>query len=138
MSDIGSLFILVTEGGGGYPIEGARVRITGADEDDRGYDTTYLTDRSGTVGPIYLPAPAVAFSQVPDPKQNAYASYDVSVTADGFYRKDVNGVAIFSGIRANLPINLVPFSRYLPQDNRPDNPQTNLPGNGGVAGGGVS
>ena len=89
------------------PVEGALVRVESVDEGVSGVARSRITDRDGVAGPIPLPAPPLAFSRSPSPEEQPYATYRVTVIADGYYTKRVYGVAVFDGITTVLPVNMI-------------------------------
>jgi hypothetical protein len=108
--DFGTLRIRASSASGAIPIMGAVVRITGGDEEDRMVAKSLITDNDGVTAPVRLPTPNRSYSLDPNGADTPYALYDVVVTADGYYTKRIAGVAIFSGIDAILPVNMIPTS----------------------------
>ena len=106
----GNLVIHALTAGGALPVEGAVVQIRGADENDSFAVYSLLTDRDGMTVPLSLPAPSRIFSESQGAKERAYADYDVVITADGYYPKRIYNVAVFDGVSAILPINMIPKS----------------------------
>ncbi len=108
--DFGTLRIRATSASGAVPIMGAIVRITGGDEGDRMIAKSLITDSDGITVSVKLPTPNRSYSLDPNGADTPYALYDVVVTADGYYTKRISGVAVFSGIDAILPVNMIPTS----------------------------
>ena len=57
-----------------------------------------------------LPSPARSYSLSPHALEMPYAVYDLEITADGFYTKRINNIAVFSGIEAIQEVNMIPIS----------------------------
>lgn len=105
--------------GGAFPIEGAVVRIIGADEVNSKTSFSVLTDRDGITEKIMLPAPPLSSSIVPNPSENPYALYDVEITKEGFYPRKFQSITVFSGVETVQNINMIPINPYndtLPKD----------------------
>ena len=94
------------------PLEGAVVTILGADEENLEFSMLAVTDEDGVAGPIDLPAPEIELSLSSNPKSQPYASYDIIVQKENYYTKRISNAAIFSGIIAVLPINMIPYVSY--------------------------
>lgn len=108
--DYGTLRIRASSASGAIPIMGAIVRITGGEEGNRFVAKSLITDNDGVTAKVKLPTPKRSYSLTPNEPESPYALYDVTVTADGYYTKRIVGVAIFSGIDAILPVNMIPIS----------------------------
>lgn len=102
----GTLAVRVYTAGGALPVEGATVRISS------GGEVLYSlpTDRDGLTERVRLPAPSTDLSLSPAPESIPYATYDVTVDAEGFERKIIHGVSVFSGIDSIQLVNLIPNS----------------------------
>ena len=101
---------------GALPVEGAIVRILGAEEDNRTVAYSLLTDVDGLTETVRLPAPRKEYSMAPDPKMPPYSLYDLEITADGYFPKRIYGVMIFSGVNSLQEINMIPSSDNFPSD----------------------
>lgn len=108
--NFGTLRVRATSASGAIPIMGAIVRITGGEESNRQIAKSMVTDNDGITPKVKLPTPRRSYSLTPEDEESPFALYDVEVTADGYYEKRIIGVAIFSGINAILPINMIPSS----------------------------
>ena len=106
----GKIRIRAYTAGGALPIEGATVRITGAEEDNRFVTYSVLTDRDGLTPSITLPTPEASYSLSPSKPEKPYALYDVEITAPGYYSKRINGLSVFSGIESIQLLNMIPNS----------------------------
>ena len=71
-------------------------------------ETTLQTDVEGLTEAISLDAPPKSLSMSPGSTERPYAVYDVDVTADGYASAHFEGVQIYSGVEAYLPVNMIP------------------------------
>lgn len=117
----GFLQIDATAAGGALPIPNLNVRISGADEDNRTVIYSIITDSSGKSETVSLPAPQRSYSLTPDPDEQAYSNYIIEAYGDGFYAKTIYNVAIFSGIKSILPLEMVPDGGLVKNITPPDN-----------------
>ena len=108
LNSIGKIRVRAYTAGGALPIEGATVRIMGAEEDNRLISYSLLTDRDGLTEAVELPAPSISYSLSPNPDEKPYAIYDIEVTAPGYYSKIINGLSVFSGVESVQLINMIP------------------------------
>lgn len=99
---------------GALPVGGAQVRVQGA-----GTDVTVYTDASGVSERIRLPAPEKGASLSPDTGVLPYATYDVTVSAPGYYTITSRSVPVFDGIVSVQNVNLIPIAGYG-MDKRPE------------------
>ena len=68
----------------------------------------FMTDLDGLTTPVTLDAPDKALSLMPDNTEQVYATYDVEVEADGYSPMLFEGVQVYSGVEAYLPVTMVP------------------------------
>ena len=108
--DFGTLRIRATSASGAIPISGAIARIMGGEETNREIVKSLVTDSDGITPKVKLPTPKRSYSLTPEDEESPFALYDVEVTAEGYFTKRIIGVAIFSGVNAILPINMIPES----------------------------
>ena len=108
--DFGTLRIRATSASGAIPITGAIARITGGEEFNRDIAKSLVTDSDGVTPKVKLPTPNRSYSLTPEDEESPFALYDVEVTAEGYFTKRIIGIAIFSGINAILPVNMIPES----------------------------
>ncbi|MBE6645159.1 MAG: hypothetical protein E7612_07275 [Ruminococcaceae bacterium] len=94
--------------GGALPVPDLTVRISGNEEGNIGVEYSVKTDRNGLTDVIALPTPSVSYSLSPSPSEQPYAKYDVQVSGEGFYPKTIYDVSVFSGIKAILPMEMIP------------------------------
>ncbi len=110
----GYLRFLVRTASGAIPLEGALVTIR---ERGEGGDAiiSFLTDQSGSVPLIALPAPPRLSANTPSDIK-PYASYDAEVSMPGYYSNLYSGIVIFDSITSVQTADLVP----LPEDGTND------------------
>jgi hypothetical protein len=84
--------------------------MRGADEENRDFERSLLTDASGLTEVVSLPAPPRELSLHYGSANTPYAIYDVSVLSDGYYPKNFYNVAVFSGTEAYLPVSMIPLT----------------------------
>lgn len=125
----GKIRIRAYTAGGALPIEGATVRIMGAEEDNRLVSYSLITDRDGLTESVSLPAPDVNFSLSPSPNEKPYALYDIEITAPGYYSKKINGLSVFSGIESVQLINMIPEGSRPIEDFPRNNINADIPEN---------
>lgn len=89
------------------PIEGAVVRVRGADEENRFVEYSLLTDIDGITESIALIAPTVEYSLVPDPAEAPFANYTVEVSKIGFAKMH-GTISIFDGKYSYENFDLLP------------------------------
>ena len=106
----GNLTVRAYTAGGGLPVGGAKVRISGAEEENRNVTHTLITDKDGKTEAVALPAPLRANSLTPQKDGNISSRYDVEIEKEGYYLKRVFGAAVFAGVNSLLLINMIPIS----------------------------
>lgn len=102
---IGTLTVITTTGRGTMPVSNARVIVTPQNQNTQ--PMTDVTNADGRTKAFALPAPPRLESQTPE-QPHPYAVYTVFIEADGFRPVDEIGVAVFAGVNATLPVDLVP------------------------------
>ena len=112
LNETGTLIIQTLSAGGAVPIKDSLVIIRGGEEENRFVEISRLTDEDGLTERVTLPAPSRSLSLEPNAPEKSYSSYDVSISKDGFYDKEIKNIAIFSGIDAILPVTMLPFVPY--------------------------
>ena len=108
--DFGNLVVRTYTAGGGLPVAGALVRISGAEEINRFVAHTLLTDLDGSTRSVSLPAPKRANSLTPNSSGESFALYNVEVEKEGYYTRRIYGLAIFPRVTTLLPVNMIPVS----------------------------
>lgn len=111
-TDIGTLVVKAYTAGGALPVPNTVIRILGADEENRFIDYSVMTDVDGLTEKIYLPAPPKNESLYPEQTENPYAQYIIEISAKGYYPKNINNVALFSGTETFQSVNMIPVSVY--------------------------
>lgn len=106
-SAAGSLIVAVTTARGTLPIEGALVTVSAQQNGAPVLYRAARTDSSGRTPPLSLPAPPLAGSITPD-QAIPYASYTVEVSHPGYQPVSAQGVPVFPGVAATLPVGLTP------------------------------
>ena len=119
MTDYGTLLVHTTTASGAYPIAGVNVSIAGTSEIGQDVRISVTTDETGNTQAILLPAPPRSLSLSPESAEAPYASYDVEIFKQGYYRKKLFDVAIFPGIASMLPVNMIPSTPYNTEENAP-------------------
>lgn len=99
-----SIRVLVTAEGEALPVEGAIVR---AENYLTGEVQTAITDEDGQTGIFAASAPPKERSLVPGAGQ-PWASYDITVTAEGYVPYIAEGVQVYEGIESILEVPLQP------------------------------
>ena len=132
--EVGYLQIWVTTARDAVPIEGAHVTVSREENGERVAYFIGMTDRSGKTALFPLPAAAAALSQSPGAEGATYTPYNIDVYANGYYRMENLGLPMYGGIRAELPVQLIP----LPENGQasdtltfPDSGPTALSSEGG-------
>ena len=95
----GALKVAAAEGRGMVPVENSRVYVTKLLDGDRIVFGKGITDNSGIVDDMVLPAPSRRAS-VTDGAGIPYAEYDVEVEKSGYIPVKVVGVPVFEGIKS--------------------------------------
>ena len=106
--DRGGLRVQVTCGGGRFPVAGARVEVY---RRFGGQTHTFyrgLTDESGIVQGIALPALPAAWSQAPDTASISGTDYLVSVRHPMFVPQEDREATVYARIESILPVMLEP------------------------------
>ena len=89
-------------------VAGAMVAVTAVVDGKRLVLASGVTDESGSAPKFSLPVPDLVHSQEPSPDKRPYNLFDVSVTAEGFFRARSVDVPVFSGITSVQNFNLIP------------------------------
>lgn len=113
----GFLAVNVTSGGGLLPIEGAVVTITTQQTLGQLVWARAITNSSGQILPVALPAPPRLFSQYPEtPQQLAFGRYNVYVQARGMIPNLRQNVEIFDGVTSIQNIDLTPNAAGMTEE----------------------
>ena len=111
---------------GALPVPDVSVRISGSEEGNIGVEYLVMTDRNGLTEVVALPTPNIIYSLSPAPSEQPYAKYDVQATADGFYSKNVYDVSVFSGIKAILPLEMIPNAGLTKNNGAPTSSNSSI------------
>ena len=112
----GYILVNVRTGDDSSAVEGAVVAVTAVVDGKRLILASGVTDASGVSPKFELPVPDIVHSQAPDPDERPYNLYDVSVSADGFFRARSVDVPVFSGITSVQNFNLIPLPLMMNSD----------------------
>lgn len=104
---MGELRIQATAGGRAVPIAGAEVTVSKTFTDGSQIFATAVTDASGIVDGIELPAPDKSQSQNPS-GDAPYSVYTVTVSHPGYRSEIYTQVPIFDGIKSIQPVHFIP------------------------------
>ena len=116
---IGFLIVNVKTANGALPVEGAHVTIYASPIDESGNASmlnsnivyTLTTDISGKTPKVALATKNKNLSLTPD-NPIPYESYNIAVSADGFYDSNYLNVPVFQGITSLQGANLIPLSEF--------------------------
>lgn len=90
------------------PIERAIVRIYGNEELNGGVEYSVQTSRDGLTEVVNLPTPNMNYSLSPNPVEQPYATYNIEITKNGYYKKTIENIAVFANTLSLLPVEMVP------------------------------
>lgn len=126
---IGFLVVNVKTANGALPVENAYVSIYASSSlDQNGAPTTsssdviynLTTDKNGKTPKVALHTKDKSLSLSPE-NSIPYESYNIFVSADGYYDTSFLNVPIFQGITALQGVNLIPLSEFAsPNDYIPN------------------
>lgn len=74
-----------------------------------------LTDRSGKIKPIAIPAPAFDLSQTPDPSQIPFATVTLHARLRGFEQITSENIQIFANTTTDQDLEMIPLSELPSQ-----------------------
>ncbi len=106
----GLLQVNVFTASGALPVENATVKIKGSEEGNGNVEFSVLTNNDGSTPKVPLPTPPKEYSLSPDDNKLPYSAYDITISKDNFYTRKINGIPMFEGIDAVLPVELIPLS----------------------------
>lgn len=113
----GFLAVNVTTGRGLLPIEGAVVTITTQQTLGQLVWARGITNSSGQIPPVALPAPPKLLSQYPEtPQQLAYGLYNVYAQARNMIPNLRQNVEVFDGVTSIQNIDLTPSGAAMPEE----------------------
>lgn len=106
-SSSGGLLVNVTTLKGLYPVKGAVVTVFSGDVNNMQVIDSRVTDQSGRTSVFVLSAPERALSETAGASEKPYASYNVSVKADGYIEQINLNVPVFSGVLSLQSVDLL-------------------------------
>jgi hypothetical protein len=109
MPDYGVIQVRTFRASEALPIKNASVKITGSDEHNTDIQISELTNSDGITPEIRLPAPSASLSMFPNAASQPYSNFDVEIVKEGYYPKKILNIPIFAGIKAVLPIEMIPL-----------------------------
>ncbi len=115
-NSLGWISVDVRTGENSSPIEGASVIITSMADGNLIFKATGVTDESGQIKKIALPAPSASLSLDSENLIKPYSIYDISVYADGFFREKSVDVPVFAGITSIQQFDMVPLPLYMSEN----------------------
>lgn len=115
-NSLGWISVDVRTGENSSPIEGASVIITSMADGNLIFKATGVTDESGQIKKIALPAPSASLSLDSENLIKPYSIYDISVYADGFFRERSVDVPVFAGITSIQQFDMVPLPLYMSEN----------------------
>ena len=108
----GSVLVRVYTSRAQIPVPDASVTLTRPTQDGRSdLIALRVTDESGLIQPISIPAPAAARSTHPGP-EHPYATCDIQVEHPDFQMLRVENVQIFSGVETLQVAELIPLPEH--------------------------
>jgi hypothetical protein len=107
-SERGYILVNVRTGDDTSAVAGAVVAVTAVVDGKRLVLASGVTDESGTSPKFTLPVPDIVHSQSPSPDERPYNLFDITVTAEGFFKARSVDVPVFSGITSVQNFNLIP------------------------------
>ena len=108
----GFLKIFVTTAQKALPVQGARCIVSRTFGSEPYIFYTVSTNQDGATQPMPLPAPVRRLSEDPNENVLPFASYDITVTKNGFLDVRLQDVAIFDGIISIQSIDLIPTGGF--------------------------
>lgn len=105
----GSIKISVVSSIGLVPVENATVTISYTGDPESPLEVL-TTDSSGQTPVVSLPAPPLNLSLSPDPPEQPYSDYNISVTAEGYEPVLVSGSEILADELSLQPIRMNPLA----------------------------
>ena len=116
---IGFLIVNVNTANGALPIEGAKVTIYSSNQSSEEENQflysniiyTLKSNKSGKTEKLALKTKNKDLSLSPN-NSVPYNSYNITVTADGFYDASFLGVPVFQGITSLQNASLIPLSEF--------------------------
>lgn len=113
MSGTGYLIVRISTASGAIPVSGATVSVRSGVADENGARGAVIerlqSDRDGNTPRVALPAPPRENSTHPG-SMLPYATYQIDVVADGYYRQYFTAVPVYDGVTSIQPVALIPLA----------------------------
>ena len=117
---IGFLIAEVRTANGAIPIENALVYVYNFGNGKNDVVYSLRTDSSGRTERVALDTKDKSLSMSPG-NDSPFTTYNVTVTADGYYNSSKSRVPVFEGVTSILPFDLIPLAEYAnPESFNPD------------------
>lgn len=107
-TDYGFLKVETRTGDNGMPLPNAAITVVRKNGKEEELVFSGVTDESGSIEKIKLPAPANLKTNAPESFQN-YAVYTVSAYLKDYYREVSTDVPVFAGVTSIQRFNLIPM-----------------------------
>ncbi|MDE5738160.1 MAG: hypothetical protein K2H93_07340, partial [Oscillospiraceae bacterium] len=111
----GKLYIVASTADSAYPVPDARVTIYSQIGDKTMLNYILKTDESGLTPIIALPAPPANLSQEPE-NIKPYATYNIKIYANGYFREEAKDVPVFAGITSRQVFQMIPLPLAISED----------------------
>lgn len=113
MKSIGWIQVMTRSAKNAMAIPGVSVLITNSqDSTAKSIQYALVTDESGETEPVPLPAPDIALSLSSNETQQPYSTFDVSVSAPGYFRLISKAVPVFAGTTSRQIFSMIPLPIY--------------------------
>ncbi|MBQ7789012.1 MAG: hypothetical protein IJ398_05100 [Clostridia bacterium] len=117
---VGFLIVSVNTANGALPVEGATVTVYGGNEAKSDVIYSLKTDESGRTEKVVLSTKSKELSTEPG-NIAPFKSYNIEVSAPGYYDNNYINVPIFQGITSLQGVSLIPLSEFsAPNDYIPN------------------
>lgn len=117
---VGFLIVSVNTANGALPVEGATVTVYGGNEAESDVIYSLKTDESGRTEKVVLSTKSKELSTEPG-NIAPFKSYNIEVSAPGYYDNNYINVPIFQGITSLQGVSLIPLSEFsAPNDYIPN------------------
>ena len=112
--------------GAALPVPETKIIISGSEENNVGVEYSVTTDRNGLTEVIALPAPSPSYSLYPNAEEQPYAKYNILALREGFYEKRIYDVSVFGGIKAILPLEMIPDAGFVRNVSPPNSANSSI------------
>lgn len=123
------LQVRVTAANEAIPIPSALVTISRETESGPILEQIRLTDNSGLTESVMLPATDPALTLQPESESIPLITYEIQISAPGYYRVRNTGIPLYGGIPTVLPVSMIPLPEFEDPDAGElefDTPRNNL------------